>query len=201
MENISDGLVVAQMVLCAKYAYLKHRIFNRATVALDYLREVMPAFSWTKYQADPGPYLMRTVFAKSASSGDTDEASGGDETGRQLGKNASASGDELSERGGGGGGGPDVRKQLYALNWLRTEVSRVDCEGQELLDQRSGLTVKLANETSRLSAAQCRTSDQVNRLKNELTLLRRRSADQTTSIDKLMDTIQLLMQQNTMKNC
>lgn len=134
------------MSLCAKYAYLEHRMFDQATVALDYLCQKIPAFIWPMYQADPGQYDFRSCSRLRGRG----RGRRWQRTGCQSGRNQSASGDEA------GGGGLYVKKLFFDLNWLRAEVFRVDCESQQLLNQRSTLTVKLSEENGLLSAAQCR---------------------------------------------
>ncbi|CAI6373900.1 unnamed protein product [Macrosiphum euphorbiae] len=200
-EHISDGLAKEQMALCEKYAYLYDRTLNRATLAMDFLREAMPVFSWHKYQADPDEYLKRTIMRRAAvvaaSSGDAAAAAEGD--GRQATRApASLTDDEIAEAAGreddDGAQQSVIKKLLYRMNWLRTEVGRVDCEGQRLYEQHSELTVTLADLNRRLSDDQCRSAGEIDRHKNELTVLRQRSADQTAIIDRLMETIQLTMQ-------
>ncbi|XP_027840449.2 uncharacterized protein LOC114122090 [Aphis gossypii] len=196
-EHISDGLAKEQMALCEKYAYLYDRTLNRATVALDFLREAMPVFSWHKYQSEPDEYLKRMIMRRTAVAGAMTAAEGGD--GRPAGRAsgpvadddnaATATADEDD-----GAQQSAIKKLLYRLNWLRTEVSRVDCEGQRLYEQHSELTTSLADFNRRLSDTQCRAAGDIDRHKNELTVLRQRSADQTAIIDRLMETIQLTMQ-------
>lgn len=191
-EHISDGLAKEQAALDAKYSYLAHRMFNRATIALDFLREAVPLFSWSKYWLDPNAYLKRLILATVPPvDGQQDGGGNGDD----------------GVAGGGGGHGQDeseegaqqssVKKLLYALNWLRAEVTRADCEGQLLFEQRNQLTTSLADQNGQLSAAQCRSAGEIDRLKNELTLLRKQSADQTANIDRLMEAVQVAMQSHS----
>lgn len=203
VDNISDGLAKEQMVLNSKYTFLEHRMFNRATVALDFLREVMPTFNWYKYQENPDGYLKRMILRRipaTAASGDADDndcINGGDGCGGRP-----TCGDDCAESVGDGGDdeeGNDVqqsaiKKLLYTLNWLRTEVSRVDCENKRLLDQRNGLTFNLVELNRHFTDDQVKSSGDIEKLKDELTLLRKRSADQSAAIDRLLETIQLAMQ-------
>jgi len=200
-EHISDGLAKEQMALCEKYAYLYDRTLNRATVALDFLREAMPVFSWHKYQAEPDEYLKRMIMRRTAivaaSSGVMSTAADGD--GRPAARaTAPVTDDDIAAAAAvdddDGAQQSAIKKLLYRLNWLRTEVSRVDCEGQRLYEQHSELTTSLADFNRRLSDSQCRSAGDIDRHKNELTVLRQRSADQTAIIDRLMETIQLTMQ-------
>ncbi|XP_025202075.1 uncharacterized protein LOC112599394 [Melanaphis sacchari] len=203
-EHISDGLAKEQMALCEKYAYLYDRTLNRATVALDFLREAMPVFSWHKYQAEPDEYLKRMIMRRTAvvaasSAGAMSTAADGD--GRPAAARATGpvTDDDIAAAAAAdddddGAQQSVIKKLLYRLNWLRSEVSRVDCEGQRLYEQHSELTTSLADFNRRLSDTQCRSAGDIDRHKNELTVLRQRSADQTAIIDRLMETIQLTMQ-------
>lgn len=188
-EHISDGLAKEQTALNLKYMYLTHRMFNRATIALDFLREALPLFCFSKYQADPEPYLKRKIIATfppiDAQHDGGKRGNGGDGV-----VDGGVSNDESEE----GTQQSTVKKLLYALNWLRAEVLRFDCEGQRLFEQRNRLTTSLADYNGQLSAAQCKSAGEIDRLKNELTLLRKKSSEQTTNIDRLMEAIQVAMQ-------
>ncbi|VVC43938.1 Domain of unknown function DUF4485 [Cinara cedri] len=191
-EHISDGLIKEQTALNVKYTYLTHRAFNRATIALDFLREALPLFCFSKYKTDPEAYMKRKILTAVPTVDAQKDGDGG------------GNGDDGAD---GGDGGHDenekgaqqsaVKKLLYALNWLRAEVLRVDCEGQQLFEQRNRLTTSLADYNGQLSTAQCQAAVDIDRLKNELTLLRKKSSDQEANIDRLMEAIQVSMQSQT----
>lgn len=101
--------------------------------------------------------------------------------------------DEDDEYGGGVQQSAS-KKLMYTLNWLRAEVARVECDGQRLHEQRKSLIACLAETDCRLSEVKCQSTATVDQLKDELTVLRQRSSDQTQSIDRLMESIQLIMQ-------
>lgn len=201
-EHISDGLAKEQTAVSCKYAHLRDRTLNRATVALAYLRESAPVFNWTKYRADPEAHMRRAAAPPRRAGGGRAASGDGDEDEASAGTAADQAAAAAATGAAGEGVDEDEddarqsanKKLLYSLNWLRTEVNRADCECQRLYEQRNGLTASLAEHNGKLSAAQCRSSGQVGRLKDELTVLRQKSADQSGTIDRLMEAIQLAMQ-------
>lgn len=187
-EHISDGLAKEQTAVNIKYDYLTHRMFNRATIALDFLREAVPLFSWSKYILDPTPYLKRKILSTMTPVSEQQDGGGKGDEGATSGDGGGH--DETEE----GAQQSTVKKLLYALNWLRAEVTRVDCESQQLFEQRNQLTTNLLDYNRQLSTAQCQSANDIDQLKNELTLLRKQSSDQTDNIDRLMEAVQVAMQ-------
>ncbi|XP_050443998.1 uncharacterized protein LOC126847657 [Adelges cooleyi] len=179
-QHISDGLAKEQLALSDKYTFLARRSLNRATMAMDYLKEQLPVFNWDKYNAEPESYMQKMIASASAV-----QARGG---GR------GPAGDDEMQSADGGDDDPQHaanKKLLYTLNWMRTEVNRMDCECQALYDQRKCLTNSLSALNAKLSTTQCQSSADIGQLKDELTVLRSQSANQSKTIDRLMETIQL----------
>lgn len=195
-DHISDGLAKEQMALNGKYTYLEHRTLNRATVALDYLQEVLPMFDWYKYEEDPDAYMRRTILQQLAvnSAGDDDvqeEAiiSGcgngdGGKTGIVNVHNDDEDGIQHSV----------IKKMLYMLNSVRTEMTRVEFKNNRLRKERNEMIANIDKSRKHWSVYRCETSDNVNRFKVELTLLRIRSSDLTETIGRLTKCIQLAIQ-------
>lgn len=190
-EHISDGLSKEQTTLNEKYTYLKDRALNRATVALDFLREAVPVFSWHKYHSEPEAYMKREILRRMPSASDDPNAAAG------------GSGAASAVDGGGAVGGDDdedgaqqqsvaIKKLLYSLNWMRTEVARVDCEGLRLYEQRDRLTAGLVETNQKRTAAQCHATNDIDRHQTNLTLLRHKSNEQSKIIDRLVETIQIM---------
>jgi len=189
-EHISDGLAKEQMLMNDKYTYLEHRTLNRATVALDFLREAVPVFDWYKYRDGADASLKRLVLswhtpsaaaAAAAASGDADDvatAGGADDGEDKTDVRRSAA----------------LKKLLYTLNRQRSDATRAECEGKRLYEQRNGLLAALAESNAKLSAAQCQWAADVDRLKDQLALLQRQTADQTSAVDQLMEATQLAVQ-------
>jgi len=175
-EHISDGLSKEQMMLKDKYTYLQHRMLNRATVVYDFLREVMPTFNWSKYQDNSHIHMKQLVLRHIAPPITTYKENDEDDIDNQQ--------------------SIVLKKLLYTLNSLRSEVTRVECEEQRLNEQHNKLLVSVTEANTNLLAIQCQSSADVERHKNEFTLLLQRSAEQTITVDRLMESIQLAMQQN-----
>lgn len=174
-ERIGDRLVDEQMSARDRYARLRDRALNRATVALDHVREVLPAFDWREYRTEPDAYLRRQTLRRASSGSvvrDGDDDDGGDSDGDEGGRSARA-------------------RALIALDELRSEAADADRSNRRLLEERAALTARLAELGARLSAARARQADDVGRLRDEATLLRGQSADQKVHIDRLTASIQL----------
>lgn len=198
-EHISDGLAKEQMLIVDKYTYLEHRMLNRATVALDFLREVMPTFNWYKYRENGEAYLKRLISRQppvAAAFGGPGAGGGGADVAVPVGAPPIDDENDDDEDGNDVDAQRSVatKKLLYTLNTLRTDLTRIECEGQRLYEQRNGLLATMAESNAELSAVQCRSSGDVNRLKDELAALQRHSAEQTVTIDRLMEKTQLAMQ-------
>lgn len=193
-EHISDGLAHEQIALRDRYAFIRDRELNRATVALAYLRAACPLFNWHKYRADPEPYMRRMVANTMSASASGDGAgvastavSGGDSV-------EPGAGEDDDDGGGSRLQSVAVKRLLYTLNGLRTELTRADCEGQRLYDDRTAQAGRLAELNDELSEVRCRAAEDMSRLKDELTLLRQRTAEQTAHVDRLLETAQVHMQ-------
>lgn len=171
-ERIGDRLVDEQMSARDRYARLRDRALNRATVALDHVRGVLPAFDWRAYRTDPDAYLRRQMLRRAR--GPVARDDDGDE-------DADADADRRSAGA----------KALFALDELRSEAASADRSSRRLLEERAALTTGLAELGARLSDARARQVDDVGRLRDEATLLRHESADQIARIDRLTGSIQL----------
>lgn len=195
-EHISDGLAREQMLMNDKYTYLEHRMLNRATVGLNFLRETMPAFNWYKYQDSVDGYLKRLISRQIPAAGRSSKDANCHED------DAAATDNRADDDDNDDGDDEDddvqrsvaLKKLLYTLNRQRSDVTRVECEGQRLYEQRNELLATLAECNAKLSAIQSRSSGDVTRLKDELTLLKKQSADQTVTVDRLMESTQFAMQ-------
>lgn len=189
-EHISDGLSKEQTSLNEKYTYLRDRALNRATVALDFLREALPVFNWHKYHSEPEAYMKREILRRvPPSSGDSSSAADGSGTVTQDKAMVADGGEDEDDAQQQSS---TIKKLLYSLNWMRTEVARVDCEASRLYSQRERLTAGLVATNEKRTAAQCRAANDIDRHQSELTLLRHKSNEQSKIIDRLVETIQLM---------
>lgn len=162
------GLVLAreQMAFRDRYAELECRTMNRAQLALTYVRELMPTFDWRRYSEEPG-YIKTVVVSQCTQDSQTDDGDADDVRGKSL---------------------------LYQLNWLRSEIDRAECENHALHEQHGALTAELAAINLRIAEVQCKAANDEAALSAELDELRARSAEQVCTVDKLMETIHISMQ-------
>lgn len=210
-ELISDSLAKEQIELNDVYTYLRHRTLNRAEVAIDFLREHLPSFNWFKYQIAPDLYLKREIQRKVPTAPSIASASGDGSDDCPTHKTTSAIGDDGGATGTSGNGfGVDddnnddvndegvrqtaMKKMLYTLTLLRTDVRRAECESARLSEQHKELTTNMAETMCRISEAQFRSAAEIERLTCELTTLRQKSSCQTKTVDQLMENIQYAMQ-------
>lgn len=198
-ELISDSLVKEQIELNDVYTYLRHRTLNRAELAIDFLREHLPAFNWFKYQIAPDLYMKREIQRKVstapsiaiASGGGSDDCKTTSTTGDSFGVDDGINGEDINDEGTRQ---TAMKKMLYTLTLLRTDVRRAECESARLSEQHKEFTTNMAEAMCRLSEAQFRSASEIERLTCELTTLRQKSSCQTKTIDQLMENIQYAMQ-------
>ncbi|XP_050519848.1 uncharacterized protein LOC126893564 [Daktulosphaira vitifoliae] len=186
-QHISDGLAKEQLAINEKYTFLCRRTLNRATMAMDYLKAAIPTFNWEKYQADPNMFMHKAI-ATHFEFGSKSGPAGDDELQSQMTDEEDDDPHHTTNK-----------KLLYKLNWLRTEVNRSDCECQAMYEQQKCLTNSLSEYNAKLSSIQCKSSVEIGRLKDELTLLRQQSSNQSITIDRLMGTIQLAMKNKSVE--
>lgn len=163
------GLVLGreQMAIRDRYAELEARTMNRAQLSLLHVRLIMPIFVWQRYVSEKG-YLKSVVVSKCTQDTQAEDlADAEDLRGKSL---------------------------LYQLNWLRSEIDRADNENHSLHEQHTAFTADLATINRKMSEVQCRAANDMKVMANELNMLRAQSADQVCLIDKLMETIQISMQ-------
>lgn len=163
------GLVLGreQIAIRDRYAELEARTMNRAQLSLLHVRLIMPTFVWQRYVTEKG-YLKSVVVSKCMQDTQADDlADAEDLRGKSL---------------------------LYQLNWLRSEIDRADSENHSLHEQHTEFTADLASINRKIAEVQCRAANDMSVMANELNRLRAQSADQVCLIDKLMETIQISMQ-------
>lgn len=162
------GMVLAreQMSIRDRYADLESRTMNRAQLALLHIKEAMPLFDYYRYLSEEG-YLKGLVVSRCLQDAQADDANSDDLRGKGL---------------------------LYQLNWLRSEIDRADCENHGLHEQHAALISELATVNKNIAQVQCQAANDMAVLTEELDCLRAKSADHVSTIDKLMETIQITME-------
>lgn len=195
LELISDSLIKDQIHLSETFEYLRHRMLNRATMALDFLRDNLPTFTWNLYQIEPDSYMKREILRRMPNATLATSASGDALQGcatRRPGNGTTAGASDDVESANANKEEEDharqnaIKKMLYSLNWLRTDMKRGECDNKRFIEQHKELTISLSEITYRISEAQCQSANEIERLVNQLTTLKRQSADQTMTIDRIM---------------
>jgi len=166
------GMVLARehMSIRDRYADLESRTLNRAQLSVFHVKKVMPTFDWQRYSSEPG-YIKSVVVSGCLQNARAEDTDGEDARGKGL---------------------------LYQLNWLRSENDRADSENHCLHEQHAKLTAELSTINGNISSIQCRAANDIACLSDQLEKLRSRSCEQMAIIDKLMEDIQISIQ-NTKK--
>jgi len=149
-----------------RYAELESRTLNRAQLSVFHIKEVMPTFDWQRYSSEPG-YIKSVVVSGCLQNVQAEDTDGEDARGRGL---------------------------LYQLNWLRSENDRADDENHCLHERHAKLTAELSMINGNISSIQCRAANDIACLTDQLEDLRLRSCEQLAIIDKLMEDIQISIQ-------
>jgi len=170
VTQISMVLAREHLFIRDRYAELESRTLNRAQLSVFHIKEVMPTFDWQRYSSEPG-YIKSVVVSGCLHNARADDVDGEDARGKGL---------------------------LYQLNWLRSENDRADGENHCLHDRHAKLTAELSMINGNISSAQCRAANDIACLTDQLEKLRSRSCEQLAIIDKLMEDIQISIQ-NTKK--
>jgi len=84
-------------------------------------------------------------------------------------------------------------KQIQgALDWLRSEVERIDCENATLSRRRDVIVTAISMVSETRITDGCQAMEQKREAKAKLDLLRKRSAEQKTIIDSYVERIRLM---------
>lgn len=149
----------------ARFHALARRTVNRAQLAVNHVQDVMPAFDWRRYAAEPG--YLRLVAVRASPGCVTRPDDGTDDA-----------------------EGARSKRLLYQLDWLRSEVDRAEAENRCLYEQHTGLAAELATVNEDVGREQADAADRTRRMSRELDELRARSAAQVCAIDRLMVSVQ-----------
>lgn len=159
-QKLGDALAKEQVALMLRYRTAGMRVISRAQILLDHVRELMPAFIYAEYAAEPDAYMKRIVAEKrtAAVSGTTPDD------------------DELMT---------DVhqKKLMSALIWLRSEVDRADCENASLVDRYETVVAAVDATNRKRTDNECLAKTRRNELRAQLDCLRKKSAEQVALID------------------
>lgn len=164
-QRLSDALAKEQATLLLRYRGNRQRVLSRAQILQDHVRELMPTFQYDDYAAEPDAYIRRMVA-------------------NRVSKN----------KDGGGGAERDEnedvvrqKKSLCALNWLRSEMERADCEYEVLSKRHDAIAAAIGAADEKRIANEYRAADHKRKAKCELIELRRQSAKQIAQIDRYVE--------------
>lgn len=170
-QRLSDALAKEQAALLLRYRGNRQRVLCRAQILQDHVRELMPAFQYDDYVAEPDAYLRREVI-------------------NRLNRNKEP-----------GGAGPErdenedavrQKKSLCALNWLRSEVDRADCEYEVLSKRHDAIAAAIGAADEKRIANECHAADRKREMKCQLVELRKQSAKQIALIDSYVEKMSLM---------
>lgn len=161
------GMVLAreQITLRDRFAELEIRTMNRAQLLLMFIKAEMPSFDWQRF-GEKG-YLKSIVSSIC----------------KHVPPEVDPDIDDVKGKG-----------MLYQLNWLRSEIDRAECESNGLYEQFGALTTELAGVNEKISEIQCKMASDTAKLAEEIDTLQIKSAEQVCVIDKLMENIQITIQ-------
>lgn len=174
-RELGDALAKEQVALLLRHRTGEQRMISRAQILLDHLRELMPSFQYDQYAIDPDGYVRKALAAGTCGPEANDNAGPPPED------------DDDQE-----GSGARRQKMTSALNWLRSEVTRADCENAALGKRYDAAVASVAAAGSRLLAEQCRAKELKAAARAELDGLRQKSAKQVALIDGYVEKIGLL---------
>lgn len=206
--KLNDILAKEQVALLLRYRNNGQRMLSRAQILQDFVRELMPAFQYEDFVASPDEHIKAAIAKKRTAAdekvsekkdgtrGDKDDATtcpdedkktredgdgetGGDEGGTSLDAEDKDDGDDIVRQ----------KKLLYALNWLRSEVERVECENAALGKRHDALVAAVGAANRTRTTNECRTKSKKHEARSELDDLRKRSAKQVARIDGLVEKI------------
>lgn len=168
-RKLCDALAVEQAALLLRYRNNERRAISRAQILQDHLRELMPTFCYNEYIDGPDKYI-RFELAKN-------KAAAEEVQGRYQ--------DNMMEDGFPENGNDSIgqeKKMMRALDWLRSELNRADCENAALCNRYDAVMASIVAAGKTKINNECRTKDRKRQLKSELDELRKQSAEKAELI-------------------
>ncbi|CAI6345402.1 unnamed protein product [Macrosiphum euphorbiae] len=102
-------------------------MFTRAQILQDHVPELMPTFQYEEFLTRPDEHVTKVLLTKKTGNGlEPDTAP--------------------SKNGDGDDDAMQQKKLMCALQWLRSEVERADCENITLVERYDARNKKIANE-------------------------------------------------------
>jgi len=206
-QKLGDALAKEQIALLLRYRTTEQRMLSRAQILQDHLRELLPTFQYDQFVAHPHKHIKRVVMLKrkkaTSAMRSGDAKSGGTMSGYDDddGENVNDDDDDDDEDNDDDSDDADDetaaamaqqdKKTQCALDWLRSELERADCENITLSKKYDELVAAIGNASQRKLADECRVMERKCAAKAQLDLLRKQSAKQVALIDDYMERIRL----------
>lgn len=188
-QKLGDALAKEQVTLLIRYRKNRNRMLSRAQILQDHLRELMPSFQYEKYRVDPDRHIRTNILKKIAVVNKTvndglDVVKNNDDGG-DAGNDSPSSDDRMNAMM------MHQKKMTCALNWLRSEVVRADCENTMLRKRYDIIVAAIANASKRKLNNECQAKIEQRKARQELEKLRNESAKQVELIDLYVERISM----------
>lgn len=171
--KLGDALAKEQVALLLRYRTNGQRMLSRAQIMLNHLRELMPTFRYDHYIAESDDQIRLQIEAM------------------RTARSASGEGQEPPPDSEEHDDAAQQKKLLCALNWLRSELERADCENATLIDRYDTVVAAIGVASKKKIASECRSKAEKREVKAKLDELRAQSSKQMALIDSLMEKISI----------
>jgi len=158
-QKLCDALAKEQVALMLRYRTNAQRMLTRAQILQDHVRELMPTFQYDEYLKHGDEHVIKVLRAKTGAAGPDAEDAAPDE-------------DDLDDAA------MQQKKMMCALQWLRSEMERADCENMRLVERYDAVVAsnkKIVND--------CRAKARKFEVQTELTEVRKEAVKQEALID------------------
>lgn len=187
-QKLGDALAKEQVTLLIRYRKNGNRMLSRAQILQDHLRELMPSFQYEKYLVDPEQHIRTNILKKNAvvkkTVSDLLDVMKNNDDG-DVGNDPSSGEDRMDATM------MHQKKMTCALNWLRSEVVRADCENTMLRKRYDIVVAAIAKASKRKVSNECQAKTEQREARNQLNELRNESAKQIELIDLYVERISM----------
>lgn len=168
-QKLCDALAKEQVALLLRYRTNSQRMLTRAQILQDHVRELMPTFQYEEFLARPDEHVTKVLRAK------------------KIGGTGNANEPEPDTAQATNGDGDDAamqqKKLMCALQWLRAEVERADCENVTLVERYDAVVAAIVVASNKKIANECRAKARKLEVQAELSEVRKKSSKQEALID------------------
>lgn len=166
-QKLCDALSKEQVALLLRYRTTAQRMLTRAQILQDHVRESMPTFQYDKFLRRPDEHIAEVLRAKKTGSGGGADGPDQPELEPELDDSAAM----------------QQKKLMCALQWLRSEVERADCENVTLVKRYDAAVAAIVMASNKKIANECRAKARKLEVQTELDEFRKESAKQEALID------------------